>query len=344
METLDFDEFCRSRRGSEPDSALSATFCHTATSIASFRRIDFDSDSEEEADASLTTDPDFSATFHHSRAVAPVRNRLDLFLDESTEDDSEDETSRADLAATTRLELCFATSLYPSDSGVSMSPVFRVDAEPTKALNDEDEDANVLFVETPILVEHNVQPTEPCFFVMEYEKATIRRDSVARKRVLRRTIKEDVITEFKREARERAARPLEPPEVVQARHVEKCREIERQRNQMIRRAREQAEDELAGLRERVAVLREIRGKEDRLGNIRRALTARKERSAQVIGALRSSTEQIAAHLTKEAGFIQQLGKTTRCPGDFVAALSGDNETVFAMIEEVEASLDELLTS
>jgi hypothetical protein len=76
-----------------------------------------------------------------------------------------------------------------------MSPVFRVDAEPTTAL---DEDANVLFVETPIVVEHNIRPTEQCFFVIECEKATI-----------------------------------------------------------IRRAREQAEDELAALREKVAILREI---------------------------------------------------------------------------------------
>jgi hypothetical protein len=301
MEALDFDEFCRSRRGSEPDPALSATFYHTTTNIAAFSRIDFDSGSDtdiEEPDGSVPTDLDLSSTFHHSRAVAPVRDRLDLFLDESTEDEPETQNSLADLEATTRLELCFATSLYPSDSGVSISPVFRVDSGPVTALEDgkedEDEDANVLFVETPIIVEHKVRPTEPCFFVIEYEKLTISRDSVVRKRALRRRINEEVIAEFKREARERSTRPLEPPEDVQARHEEKCRDIERQKDQMIRRAKEQREDELAGLRERVAILREIRGKEERLRDVTRAVADRKDRSAKVIGAIRNSIQQMAA--------------------------------------------------
>jgi hypothetical protein len=280
-----------------------------------------------------------------------VRDGTGLSLDDSTEDESEADASRADLEATTRLELCFATSLYPSGSGVPISPVFRVDSEPTTALDDgkeeddDDDDANVLFAETPIVVEHKVQPTEPGFFVTEYEKAAISRDSIARKRVLRRTIKEDVIADFKREARERAARPLEPPDVVQARHEEKCRDIERQREQMIRRANEQAEDELAALRERVAILREIRAKEDTLSDVRHALTGRKDRSAKVIGAIRNNAVQIAAHLAKEAEFVERLASTPRpSPGDFAAALSVDNETVFGMIEEVEASLDELLAT
>lgn len=76
-------------------------------------------------------------------------------------------------------------------TGKKPIPVF-VGADNTRALTSADDDEVTTVVETPIIIEHEFPPTSRAFFVAEFERALIERESIQQQREIRRQLHADV--------------------------------------------------------------------------------------------------------------------------------------------------------